>query len=134
MTQLAATSADTPSQQPLPTGARILVGIGIFLSATFWLLVFGQLTFLAPLTEKLILDCKMRIPWFTERVMFDSWWIVPLIAVAALAGCVAIRKKWAWSFTLLVLPLMINVVVCLGLFVPTLELLRELSGRVAGAE
>src|SRR5208283_2742416 len=97
----------------------------------FWLAIFAQLTFLAPMTQKWIAEYKMRIPWLTERVMFDFWWIVPGIAIAAIVLCAVLRNRWAWGFALLVLPLLVNSFVTLSLFIPTLDLLEGLSGQLA---
>jgi hypothetical protein len=54
-----------------------------------------------------------------------------LVAVAAFGVCLTLRKRWAWSFTLLVLPLLLNMVVCLSLLIPTLQMLGGLSARLA---
>ena len=132
MTQPVSALSSPAAKQTSPVPSRVLMGIAVLISAVFWLGVFLQLANLAPLTQKLLLDYKARIPWFTERVMVDFWWLAPAIMVATFLACIAIRKKWAWDFALLVLPLLMNLVVCLSLFIPTLLMLRGLSDRLAG--
>ena len=112
-------------------GPMVLAAITLSLAATFWLAIFGQLIFLAPMTQKLLGEFKMRTPWMTERVIFDFMWVVPVIGVVALVICIAVRKKWAWGFTLLVLPLLISLFITMSLFLPTLELLRGIAGQFA---
>jgi len=132
MSQLPTPPAETNRPAAVTKGSMILTGITLALSAVFWLAIFFQLTFLAPATVASLLEFKSGVPWLTARVMYDFIWFVPVFAVIALAICMVVRKKWAWGFALLVLPLLINSFVSLSLLMPTLVMLRNLPGQLAG--
>jgi hypothetical protein len=80
------------------------------------------MTFFAPRTESLMLSFKMRLPVMTEVLMRQSWWMLPVVAIIAFLFCLGIRKRWAWNFSLIVLPLLLNVFVLVSLYLPTMEL------------
>ena len=128
--------SDSPSSEPVtpkPSRIRIFLGIAIIavFSALCWLLVFGQLLVLAPKAEQMFGEFKARTPWLAERVMRDGLWVVPVIMTIAFLVCLLMKKRAAWGFALLVLPLLINVVISLSLFVPTLALLDGLIHQLA---
>jgi hypothetical protein len=131
MTTPAGISPDS-SSKPAVAGSRVVAGITMFLSVVFWLAIFGQLSVFAPMTEKLLGDYKARIPVMTSIVLRDFWWLVPVIGICAVIICGALRKKWAWGFGLLVLPLLVNSLVTFSLFIPTLQLLWQIDSMVRG--
>ena len=121
------TAAGALTTSPIRTGPRLLEGITTSFGLLSWFAILAQFKFLVPATEKWLLEYHLRVPGMTTLVIHDSWWIVPGIAVAAFATCMYLRKPWAWNFTLLVLPLLINLIVMLSLFVPTLALLAGIT-------
>jgi len=133
MTHAADLPLGNPSQQPavLPTsGPSILViaVLGIF-SLALWLAVAFQLVLIAPRFEKLFADFKLKIPWATERVLFDAWWIASACLGAALLLCVARQSRWTGLILLVVLPLVINALIITSLYLPYAALVEALGGN-----
>lgn len=82
-----------------------------------------------PRCQRLFGDFRMKLPIVTEHVIHDSGWAVPAVALATLIVCLALgrRSHWPWLFLLLLLPLVVNVLVCASLYFPYMEMLEGLS-------
>ena len=123
---------NTPQQPAAPptSGPSILViaVLGIF-SLALWLAVAFQLVLIAPRFEKLFADFKLKIPWATERVLFDAWWIASACLGAALLLCVARQSRWTGLILLVVLPLVINALIITSLYLPYAALVEALGGN-----
>jgi hypothetical protein len=117
--------ADVPSSS---APNYLAYGVIAVASAILWLAVAAELMILAPKSQRLFDDFKIAIPWATDLVIHHFWWAVPAIAIAALGGCFAIRKQWAWNAALLVLPLLFNLIIIVSLYFPMLFLLDDLMG------
>jgi hypothetical protein len=123
---------NTP-QQPAPPPTRgpniLVIAVLAFFSLALWLAVAFQLVFIAPRFEKLFADFSLKIPWATERVIFDAWWIAPACLVASLLLCVARPSRWTGLILLVVLPLLINVLIITSLYLPYAALVEGLGGN-----
>ena len=123
---------NTPQQPAAPptSGPNILaIAVLAFFSLALWLAVAFQFVFIAPRFEKLFADFKLKIPWATERVIFDGWWIAPACLVAALLLCVARQSRWTGIILLVVLPLVINLLIIMSLYLPYAALVEGLGGN-----
>ena len=125
MTQEADLLRGRPPEQAVPRRDPVLIVTAGVLSLLLWLAVVGQLVFFVPIIE----GFKMKLPWQTELVVNESLWAVPAITIAAFVACVVLgkRSRWAWPFLLILLPLILNVLVCVSFYLPLMEL-HGLSG------
>ncbi len=118
-----------PPTPAAPPNLIMFVLAGV-LSFLLWLAVAVQLLVLVPRCERLFSDFRMKLPMVTERVIRDSRWAVPAVALATLIVCLALgrRSHWPWLVLLLLLPLVVNVLVGASLLIPYMELLTALDG------
>jgi hypothetical protein len=112
-------------------GTRFLLGISVVSGLLAWLGVWLQMTYFIPRTENLMLAFHMRLPLLTAAILKHYWWVLPAVAIVALLFCLGIRKRWAWSFSLMVLPLLLNVLLLVSLYNSTLELAMGLQWLAA---
>ena len=125
MTQEAHLPLDpTPAPTAPPSNPLLMVVSGI-LSLLLWLAVVGQLVFLVPNAERLSREIPMTMPLLTQWVIYKSRWVVPNLTIAVLLVCIGVgrRSPWPWLFLLFLLPLVINVVVGVSLYFPSMVLL-----------
>ena len=111
----------------------IAVGFGVLL----WLVVAFQALFIVPRFEKLFLDFKMKLPFFTELVIGFSrfsrhgWLLLPLCLIAAALVCIALtwQSRWAGIVLIVALPLLINLLIIASLYFPYAALVEGLGGN-----
>jgi hypothetical protein len=118
---------DFPRQRALPSGLFFSIALGV--STLLWLVVVGQMVFIVPGFKRMFADFGMKAPIMTDLVMHDLWWLAPLFAVGAFSISMLTRSRWVWILLLIVLPLLVNGLVAVSLYLPYQALLDGLGGN-----
>jgi type II secretory pathway component PulF len=100
------------------------------LSLALWLGVAAQLFWVAPQARRVFEEFQMQIPWLTRQVVHEFWWVAPACLVAGLVISLTARSHGVWFLLMVVLPLILNILVCLSLYLPYKELLESLGPAV----
>ena len=131
MTQDAELPLDRKPDPAAPPRSLLLIAMAGIVSVLLWLAVVGQFVFMVPRFERILAEFHMKPPLLTEWVIRDSRWAVPAITLAAFLVCIGLgrRSRWPWLFLLIALPFILNVLVCVSIYVPSMELLE---GLIAG--
>ncbi len=122
-------AADMPANTPPPGGPGVLIIVGASVAALLLsLAVVFQCLFILPMFEKTLADFKMKVPWFTERVLHDVWWVAPACLAVAVLVCVPRGTRWVGLVLLVLVPLVINLLMLVSLCIPFMELVDGLAG------
>lgn len=131
MSTAAPTPADLGHHPPYSTRTILLFAAIALFAAMAWCGVVFQLMIFVPRSAKLFADFRMRLPYLTELVLQQGWLLAAIAALVAFGCCLAIRRNWAWSFLLLLLPMMLNVFILVSLYLPTMYLVIGLQDQLA---
>jgi hypothetical protein len=119
----------TPPTLPSVRSSRFFIVTTIALGLVLWLAAIFQTLFILPRFEKLFLEFAIRMPLPTEAVMRNAWRVVPACVVLAVAIPIAIRRRWAWLFALIRLPILVNLFLFLAYYLPYATLVGGLGGQ-----
>ena len=131
MSQPPIAPANLEHPQRLSGGTLILFVASALFASFAWLGIWFQMMFFVPRVAATFNEFKMKMPYLTELLMDQLWWIFPAALVVAILIGFAVRKRWAWAFLMIVLPLWLNIIVLVCLFLPTMQLLIGLVEQLA---
>ena len=117
------------SATPATGPGIIAIVIGGAFGLVLWVTVGFQTFFIIPRFEKVFTEFRMKLPYMTEYVIRDTWWLAPVLLVGVLLLCVSARTRWAGIILLIVVPLIINLVIVAGLYFPYVALAEGLGGN-----
>jgi hypothetical protein len=125
------------ADQPLPgnstpPGRNVVVVIYAVCSALLWLTVAFQIVFIVPRFERIFTEFGLRLPWMTERVIRDAWWIALVCLIVLLFGCMGQRTRRFGIVLLVVVPLALNLLILVSLYLPYTALVEALGGNAPG--
>jgi hypothetical protein len=115
--------------RPTSSVRILIIVVFAFFSLVFWLGVAVLVVLIVPRFDRLFTDFKLRLPWITERVICDAWWVAPACLAAAALSCVAKATRWAGLRLLIVAPLVIILLIVASLYFPYMALLEGLGGN-----
>jgi hypothetical protein len=119
---------DAPLPPPRGPGMVFLVIVGA-LAIVLWFALAYEIVLVLPRFEKLFAEFHMRLPWFTERVIYDAWWFAPLCLLVVLFTCMGKRTRWLGLLLLIALPIVLGLLILTALYVPYTELVEALGGN-----
>jgi type II secretory pathway component PulF len=114
---------------PQPGWRILLVVVLILLSTVLWVAAAVQVLFVLPRFEKLFNDFAMKIPFVTEQVIRQSWWVAPTCFFVAGVTCFTTRSRWVRRICLILAPLILNLLMGMSLYFPYTALVAGLGGR-----
>jgi hypothetical protein len=121
-----------PGSSTPPGRNVVVVVVAAVCSAWLWETVAFQIVFVVPRFERLFAEFGLRLPWMTERVIRDAWWIALVCLIVLLFGCMGQRTR-RFGFVLLVLvPLALNLLIIVSLYLPYTALVEALGGNAPG--
>jgi len=117
--------ADSPTGGPGIVAISVAAAFGVLL----WMTVGFQVLFIVPRFERIFLDFRMKLPYMTEWVISDTWWLASVCLLGILLLCISRQSRWAGIVLLVIAPLIINLIIVAGLYFPYVALAEGLGGN-----